>query len=68
MNAKISHTATAPRLLSTPQMCDYLGMGRNSALQFCKEIRATRHIGRRVVHDRDVIDRHLDMLSAEAED
>ncbi len=54
-----------PRLLDTPELMAYTGLGRNNAMRWGNEIGARVQIGRRVLYDRKVIDRHLDDLAEE---
>ena len=49
------------RMLTSQEAASYLGVGLRAAREFCDSCNATRHIGGRVVFDRVVIDRALDM-------
>lgn len=53
-----------PRLLTTEQLCRYVGLGRNRSLQFSHDIGAEKRIPgiRRVLHDRKIIDAAIDQL------
>ena len=42
----------------------YIGMGMNCGRRFLDQIGATVKIGKRVVFDREVIDRYFDSLAA----
>lgn len=42
----------------------YIGMGMNCGRKFLDQIGATVKIGKRVVFDREVIDRYFDSLAA----
>ena len=53
---------TKARLLSLSELQDYLGLGRNKAIEWGKSIKADVHIGRRVLYDKSVIDRVLDRM------
>jgi len=46
-------------MLNTKEAGNYIGLGRNKTLEFCNEIGATIHIGRRILHDKEVIDKAL---------
>ena len=54
------------RLLDVKEVCNYLSLGRNRAVEFAKSIGAERKIGRRCLYDKVVIDRHLDLQMQEA--
>lgn len=63
MNARIVNNNLAEiRMLSLRQSADYMGVGINTARKLGKEIGAIRHYGRRVVLDKNVIDKYLDNL------
>ena len=47
------------RLLNVKKLCEYLGMGRGSAVQFARQIGAERRFGRRCLYDRTLIDAAL---------
>lgn len=53
------------RLLDTDQLCSYLSMGRNSAIQFAEECGAKRKFGKSARYDRDVIDTRLNSMNLE---
>lgn len=48
------------RLLSIGEAGSYLGLGRSKTIEFCNEIGAVIHIGRRVLYDREMIDKALE--------
>ncbi len=48
------------RMLSVQELCMYVGLGRNNAVEFGKSIHAERRIGKRCLYDRAAIDRHFD--------
>lgn len=50
------------RMLDIEQASSYMGIGKTLARQKLKEIKAERHIGRRVVYDKEIIDKYLDNL------
>lgn len=51
---------TQARLLSIPDLCTFLSMGKVRAVEFAKECGAERKIGRRCLYDRTVIEAVLD--------
>lgn len=53
------------RLLNVSEFCLYTGLGRTKGGAWAKEIGAVRHIGRRVLFDRVVIDRVIDEMGNE---
>ncbi|ETP71100.1 hypothetical protein UYO_2958, partial [Lachnospiraceae bacterium JC7] len=50
------------RLLDAKEVCIYTSMGRNSCRAFCENIGAVRKIGKRVLFDRVIIDKALDLM------
>ena len=48
------------RLLDANEVCVYLSLGRNKGIEFAKSIGAEIKIGRRVVYDKNKIDKYLD--------
>lgn len=50
------------RLLTSEDLCAYLGRGKNSARAWADEIGATRKFGKSVRFDRVVIDAALDAM------
>ena len=52
------------RMLSIEEACFYTGMGRTACRVWLDKIGATKKIGRRVICDREVIDRELDTMTA----
>lgn len=55
------------RLLSVSEFCLYTGLGTSKGMAWAKEIGAVRHIGRRVLIDRVVIDRVIDEMGKKGE-
>ena len=53
------------RLLNRAELCAYIGMGHSRAEAWAKENGACKHIGRRVLYDRVIIDRVLDSMPPE---
>ena len=47
------------RLLSISEACVYLGLGKSAARSYLEQIGAKRTIGRRVLYDKDTIDKFL---------
>lgn len=54
------------RLLDVKELCRYLSLGKNRAVDLGKSIGAERKIGRRCLYDKVVIDRYLDLQMQEA--
>lgn len=52
------------RMLSIDEACFYTGMGKTVCRKWLNEIGATKKIGKRVICDREVIDRALDSMTA----
>lgn len=50
------------RMLNLQQAMSYVGLGRNSFLQFASKCGCMRRFGRRVLYDRVQIDKALDEL------
>ena len=48
------------RLFSVKDLCDYIHMGECNAVKWAKSIGAGRRIGRRILFDKQVIDRAID--------
>ena len=53
------------RLLNRAELCAYIGMGHSRAEAWAKETGACKHIGRRVLDDRVIIDRVLASMPPE---
>lgn len=51
------------RLLNVKELCQYVGLGKNKAVEWAKGIGAARHMGRRVFFDRVVLDKALDGMT-----
>lgn len=47
------------------EFCEYVGLGPNKGLEWGREIGAIKHIGRRTLVDREIVDRAIDNLPAE---
>ena len=50
----------AKRLLSEDEAQEYLGLKRTKCREFGEKINCIKHIGRRVLYDRNVLDEALD--------
>ncbi|SEV81590.1 DUF6462 family protein [[Clostridium] fimetarium] len=48
------------RLLDIGEVCIYLSLGKNKAVEFAKEIGSEVKIGRRSLYDKTKIDKYLD--------
>lgn len=64
---RIKGTVENTRMLSADQAGQYVGMGRNTFRKWADQIGATRKFGSRVMFDKVVIDRALDMMTIEQE-
>ena len=53
---------TTGRLMDITELSEYLAVGRNTALRFGNEARATVRIGRRVLYDRQSIDKAIERI------
>lgn len=54
------------RLLNLQDLMVYVGLGRSKAIDFGKESGAIVRIGRRVLYDRERLDKYIDSLFDEA--
>lgn len=52
------------RLMSAEQGQKYVGLGRHNFRNWADSIGATRHFGRRVMFDKNVIDKALDRMNS----
>lgn len=50
------------RLLNERQLCTYIGLGRNKAMEFGEKCGAFKRIGARVLYDKKIIDKAIDEL------
>ena len=50
------------RLLDVPALCAYMGLGRNTAMNFAKAAGAEKKFGRRCLYDRKIIDKAIDEM------
>lgn len=57
--------AISKRLLDANEVCAYLNLGRCKGVEFAKSIDADVKIGRRVLFDKNKIDRFLDTKTTE---
>lgn len=64
-NEPTKSTNIGKRLLSISEATVYLGIGRNTALNYLEKIGAKRNIGRRVLYDKVTIDKHLNQVPKE---
>ncbi len=48
------------RLLRTQEFCRYVGLGKTKGIEWAKSIGAVKHIGKRLLFDRVIIDRAID--------
>ena len=59
----ITITPTNSRLLGIKELMQYLNVGRNSALKFAEESQSKIRIGRRVLYDKNKIDKYINKLT-----
>ena len=59
----ITITPTNSRLLGIKELMQYLNVGRNSALKFAEESKSKIRIGRRVLYDKNKIDKYINKLT-----
>ncbi len=59
----INITPTNSRLLGIKELMQYLNVGRNSALKFAEESQSKIKIGRRVLYDKNKIDKYINKLT-----
>lgn len=52
------------RLLNSEELCSYVGLGKNTARRYADQVGATKHLGKRVVFDRVVLDKAIDQLNS----
>lgn len=57
---KRTETGKTGRLVPLPVFMNYIGMGRNKAMEFGAKIGARVEIGRAVRYDLDVVNKYLD--------
>lgn len=48
------------RLLDVDELCVYIGMGRSKGVEWAKKIGASVRIGRRLLFDKNIIDKAID--------
>lgn len=61
----VTNSLMNKRMFDRAEAAAYLGLGLSRTTDFCKKIGAVKHIGRRALFDRTVIDRALDDLGNE---
>ena len=66
MNERNSYTVTEPRMMDLNNLTVYLSLGRHKAAEFGKECGAEKHIGRRCLYDKKIIDEAIDRINAES--
>lgn len=64
---KGNNTGITKRMFGIDELADYMSVGKTYAARFGKEAGARRTIGRRVLYDREIIDRALTALPAAAQ-
>lgn len=53
-------TTVMKRMLSEVEAMEYLGLKRVKCREFGEQFKAIKHIGRRVLYDRNILDEALD--------
>lgn len=56
----MSEAVTEKRLLSPEEACTYVGLGEKRGVKFCDQAGARITFGRRVLYDKQVLDRYID--------
>lgn len=56
---------TNKRLLDASEIAEYTGLGRITARKFAEEAGALRRYGRRVLFDREALDRAIDRMAVQ---
>ena len=51
------------RMFNVDELQMYMGVGKGSAIAFAKEHGALKHIGKRVIFDKNLIDKALDSIT-----
>ena len=65
MTRKSMEEINNSRLLNLNDLMMYIGVGRNKAIDFGKESSSIVRIGRRVLYDRERVDKYIDSLLEE---
>ena len=65
MTRKSMEEINNSRLLNLNDLMMYIGVGRNKAIDFGKESGSIVRIGRRVLYDRERVDKYIDSLLEE---
>ena len=65
MTRKSMEEINNSRLLNLQDLMMYIGVGRNKAIDFGKESGSIVRIGRRVLYDRERVDKYIDSLLEE---
>lgn len=52
------------RLLNVNELMEYMGIGKTGAMRFGKEHGCIVRVGRRVLYDRELVDKAIDSLRA----
>ncbi len=59
---KVCLEMNGKRLLNQAEMLAYVGMGKTAGRAWCEKIGAVRHIGKRALYDKRVLDAAIDEL------
>ena len=65
MHLKNKGTIEDARMLHADQAQHYVGLGRSALRAWCDSIGATRHFGKSIRFDKNVIDKALDAMQKE---
>lgn len=69
MNKRIvSNDLSEKRMLSRDEASEYIGLGRTSTIAFCQKIGAVKHVGRRALYDRFVIDKAFNEMDSDSKE
>lgn len=60
---KANSNTGGSRLMDTEELRAYIGLGRNNAMRLGEEIGAKVQFGRRVLWDRNKIDKYIDSIT-----
>lgn len=65
MRERVNYTTSEARMMDLNTLTVYLSLGRNKAAEFGKECGAEKHIGRRCLYDKRIIDEAIDRIQDE---
>lgn len=65
MKERTVYVNAEARMMDLNALTAYLSLGRNKAAEFGKECGAEKHIGRRCLYDKRIIDEAIDQIQDE---